>query len=105
MSELLISSFLVSNVSESLRLLTKNERCEQIAQVAHQKWVNMSNSITSLRGNEWSWANRSEEMSDREQIAQIAHQKWAIRSENIWANPQPCILPVKQTQTKWQRVL
>ena len=37
MSELLIPSFLVSDVSESLRLLTKNERCQQIAQVAHQK--------------------------------------------------------------------
>ena len=47
MSESLISSFLVSDVSElltkksdvseSLRSLTKNERCEQIAQVTHQK--------------------------------------------------------------------
>ena len=37
MSDLLIPSFLESNVSESLRSLTKNERCEQIAQVAHQK--------------------------------------------------------------------
>ena len=37
MSESLISSFLVSNVSESLRELTKNERCERIAQVDHQK--------------------------------------------------------------------
>ena len=37
MSDLLIPSFLVSDVSESLRSLTKNERCEQIAQVAHQK--------------------------------------------------------------------
>ena len=33
----LISPFLVSDVSESLRSLTKNERCEQIAQVTHQK--------------------------------------------------------------------
>ena len=49
MSESLISSVLVSDVSElltkksdvseSLRSLTKNERCEQIAQVAHQKWT------------------------------------------------------------------
>ena len=36
MSEALISSFLVSDVSKSLRSLTKNERCEQIAHVAHQ---------------------------------------------------------------------
>ena len=40
MSESLISSFLVSDVSESLRSLTKNEWCEQIAQVAHQKRAN-----------------------------------------------------------------
>ena len=39
MSDSLIPSFLVSNVSESLRSLTKNERCERIAQVAHQKWA------------------------------------------------------------------
>ena len=49
MSESLISSFLVSNVSESLRLLTKNEQCEQIAQVAHQKGATMSDLLRSLR--------------------------------------------------------
>ena len=59
MSESLISSFLVSDVSESLRSLTKNERCERIAQVPHQKWATMSNLLRSLRGNVWSWANRS----------------------------------------------
>ena len=40
MSDSLIPSFLVSDVSKSLRLLTINEQCEQIAQVDHQKWVN-----------------------------------------------------------------
>ena len=59
MSDLLIPSFLVSDVSESLRLLTKNERCEQIAQVAHQKWATMSDSLRSLRGNERLWVNCS----------------------------------------------
>ena len=59
MSDLLIPSFLVSEVSESLRSLTKNERCEPIAQVAQQKWVTMSNSLRSLRGNKQLWANRS----------------------------------------------
>ena len=49
----------ISNVSKSLRLLTKREQCEWIAQVAHQKWVTMNNSLRSLRGNERSWANRS----------------------------------------------
>ena len=42
MSKSLIPSFLVSDVSESLRLLTKNELCERIAQAAHQKWATMS---------------------------------------------------------------
>ena len=41
MSESLISSFLVSHVSESLRSLTKNE---QIAQVAHF-WAKTSHSL------------------------------------------------------------
>ena len=54
MSNSLIPSFLVGDVSESLRSLTKNERpwairsghseemsdCERIAQVGHQKWTN-----------------------------------------------------------------
>ena len=65
MSDSPITSFLVSDVSESLRLLNKNERCERIAQVAHQKWA--------------MWANRSGrslKMSDYERFAQVAHQKW-----------------------------
>ena len=41
-SDSLIPSFLMSNVSKSLRLLTKNEHCEQMAQVAHQKWATKS---------------------------------------------------------------
>ena len=49
MSELLISSFLVSDVSESLRLLTKNEQCERIAQ---RKWAIVSESLRSLTKNE-----------------------------------------------------
>ena len=51
MSDSLIPSFLRIDVSESLRLLTKNERCEQIAQVAHQKWATMSDSLRSLTKN------------------------------------------------------
>ena len=39
-SNLLIHSFLMSDASKSLRLLTKNERSEWFAQVAHQKWAN-----------------------------------------------------------------
>ena len=37
MSDSLIPSFFVSDVSESLRALTKNEQCEQIAQVPQHK--------------------------------------------------------------------
>ena len=49
-----------------LRTLKKNERCEQIAHVTHQKWA--------------MWANpssRSPKMSDHERFA---HQKWATMS-------------------------
>ena len=37
---MLIPSFLMSDVNKLLRLLIKNEQCEQIAQVAQQKWAN-----------------------------------------------------------------
>ena len=40
MSDSLIPSLLVNDVSESHRSLTKNEECERIAQVAYQKWAN-----------------------------------------------------------------
>ena len=53
MSDLLIPSFLMSDVSELLRSLTKNERCEQIAQVAYQYWATMSYSLRLLTKNEW----------------------------------------------------
>ena len=59
MNESLISSYLVSYVSESLRSLTKNEWCEGIAHFAHQKWATKSNLLRLLRGNERLWANRS----------------------------------------------
>ena len=44
--------FFMSDVSESLRLLTKNEHCEGIAQVAHQKLSTMSDSLRSLTKND-----------------------------------------------------
>ena len=50
---------LVSKVSQSLTWLTKNERCERIAQVTHQKRATMSDSLRSLTENERPWANRS----------------------------------------------
>ena len=48
------------------------ERCERIAQVAHQKWA--------------MWENRSgysPKMSDHEPFAQVAQRKWAIVSESL----------------------
>ena len=70
-----LSSFLVSDVSESLIALKSNEQCERMAQVAHQKWATMSDSLRSLRGNEQSWANGS---------------------EFKWANSQTCRKPMSE---------
>ena len=105
-SFLLISSFLVSDVSGLLISLKSNERCERIAPFAHQKWANMSDLFRSLRWNE-----------QCERIAHFAHQKWAnvwiahffewiahslifdnkraIRSEIEWANSQPWIIKLQ----------
>ena len=52
MSDSLIPSFLMSDVSESLRLLTKNEQCERIAQDALQKCATMSDLLWLLIKNE-----------------------------------------------------
>ena len=65
MSDSLISLFLVNDVSELLRSLNKNEQCEQIAQVAHQKWATMSKSLRSL--------TKNERMSKLLVFEQIAH--------------------------------
>ena len=48
MSDSLIPSFLVSDVSKLLRSLTKNEQCERIAQVAHKKRAIMSASLMQV---------------------------------------------------------
>ena len=73
MSDSLIPSFLVSDMSESLRSLTKNKRCERIAQVAHQKWATTSDSLRSL--------TKNEQMS-KSLIRSFFSKKQAIRSEN-----------------------
>ena len=52
MSDVLIPTFLVSHVSKSLRSIINNERCERIPQVAYQKWATMSNSLRLLTKNE-----------------------------------------------------
>ena len=86
-SDLLITSFLMSDVSESLKSLTKNEWCEQIAQIAHQKWATMSKLLRSLTKNEWI-ARFFEGITD----LLIFSQNPAIPSENQWENSQPCDL-------------
>ena len=69
-----IAQFKWATVSSSLRSLRTNEQlwanrsgrscqksdCEQIAQVAHQKWAMWANrkSLRLLTKNEWPWANR-----------------------------------------------
>ena len=68
--------FLMSDVSELLRLLTKNER---IAQVAHQKWANRS----------FFWANRSfaNFLAKNEQFAQKTDEQIpspAETSQSLW---------------------
>ena len=84
MSDSLIPFFLVSDVSELLRSLTKNEGCEQIAKVALQKWATMSDSLRSLTKNEGIARFLSES-----RICSFFHKKQAICSENRWANSQP----------------
>ena len=47
------------------------------------KMSDVSKSLRSLTKNEWLWvihSGRLKEMSNREQIAQVAHQKWANHS-------------------------
>ena len=88
----------MSNVSKSLR--------------AHQKWAmwanrscwspKMSASVRSLTKNEGPWANHSgcsPKMNEwanssfflsKSLIRSFFRKKWVIRSENRWANSQPC---------------
>ena len=60
-------------------------KCEQFAQVAQDKWVNVSNSLRSLRTNEQLWVNRSDrsgQMNNCERIAQVTHDSWANVSDS-----------------------
>ena len=70
MSDLLLPSFLVSDVSEWLRSLTKNER--------------MSESLVFL---------------SKSFICSFFRKKRAIRSENRWANSQPCFFATDSWKT------
>ena len=90
--------------------------CERVAQVAHDKRGTVSESLRLLTKNEQPWDicfGRSSKMSNHEIFTQVAHQKWAneqiahffwanrsfinffakkpaIPSENRWMNFQPC---------------
>ena len=58
------------------------------AQITQIKWATVSDSLRSLRTNEWLWANRSGcswQISNCEQFSQVAHYKWANRLF-FWAN-------------------
>ena len=89
-SFLLIFSFLVSDVSESLISLKSNEQCERIAHFAHQKWTTMSDLLRSLRGNERCEQIRSPKMS-----------KWVNRSF-FWANRSFAHFWTKNKQFAWK---
>ena len=78
---------------ESLRSLTKNE---QFAQVAHQIWATMSDSLRSLTKNELMselFVFLSESL-----IRSFFRKKRVIRSENRWANSQAWIF-VRQSSS------
>ena len=91
----------ISDVSESLRSLTKNEQwwaicsgfspkmsdVEQFAQVAHQKWATMSESLRSLTKNER--MSESLVFFSESLIRSFLDKKQAVRSENRCANSQP----------------
>ena len=111
----LISSFLMSDVSDSLTITHFLWAMWANCSGRSSKMSDVRESLLSLTKNERPWAirsHRSEKMSDCEQIALVAHQKWAnewialflseslkrpflgkkraIRLENRWANFQPC---------------
>ena len=78
MSDSLIPSFLVGDVSELLRSLTKNDDVtrEWIAQVAHQKWANER-------------IARFLEQIANSLICSFFRKKRAIRSETVERIPSP----------------
>ena len=78
----------MSDVSESLRSLTKNERpIAQVAHIAQRKWAIMSKSLRSLTKNE----RMSESLIFLSEllIRSFLGKKRAIRLEIRWTNSQP----------------
>ena len=84
----------MSDMSELLILLTKNERPWAIRSGRSEEMSDVSESLISLTKNERPWAIRSgcsEEMSDVSEslIRSFLDKNRAIRSEIKWANSQP----------------
>ena len=59
--------------------ILKNERCERIAQVAHQKWATMRELLRSLNKNEQPWGSRSGRSPKMSELANCLF-FWANRS-------------------------
>ena len=75
----------MSNVSEALRPLTKNEQPWAIRSGFLPKWATMSKSLRALTKNQ-----RMSESFFFLAIRSFFRNKQAIRSEIWWANSQPC---------------
>ena len=90
MSDSLISSFLMSDVSESLRSLTKNEWPWVICSGRSEEMSDVSESLFLLTKNHEKWANHSFFWVNRS----FFDKKRAIRSEINWVNSQPCSLVI-----------
>ena len=66
-------------------LRIRSSLIHSFAHFAQFKWATVRDLLRSLKTNERPWANRSEEMSDREWFAHFAQIKWGM-----WANPSFC---------------
>ena len=76
-------------VSKWPRLLTKNKHPERFALLTHQKWAIVSESPRSITKNER--MSKSLVLLTELLIRSFLHKKKAICSENRWANSQPRI--------------
>ena len=67
-------------------MLIRSSLIRSFAHFAQIKWATVSDSLRSLKTNEWPWANRSghsEVMSNHEWITQVAQDKWATMSDSL----------------------
>ena len=73
----------MSDVSELLRLLTKNEQCEGNAQFAHQKWATMSDMLRLLTKNE----RMSDFLKINQQLAPKTDERISNPGSALHSNP------------------